>query len=111
MLALVKPAIYILSDSYVTFTDLAEAVAALEPDAKLPPVMPLTLARAIAAGGEMVAKLTRKPPLIPRGGLHFLSSHAAPDSAKAVEELNWQISPLNEGLEKSLDFFRRKGWL
>ena len=58
-------------------------------------------AKAIAAGGEVVSRVIRKPPLLPRGQLHFFLWDAAPDSSKAQRELGWAPTPLEEGLRRA----------
>jgi dihydroflavonol-4-reductase len=94
---------YILSESYWTLIEIARAVRELRPGAKVPRVMPLAVARAVAAAGELVARVTRKPPLIPRGQLHFLASGARPVADKARRELGWTTVPFREALPSVLE--------
>jgi dihydroflavonol-4-reductase len=56
----------------------------------------------MAAAGEPLARLTGKPPLLPRGQLHFLLWNAKPDSTRAQERLGWEPTPLEEGLRATL---------
>jgi dihydroflavonol-4-reductase len=102
---------YILSESALTLVELAEAVARELPRAKVPRVMPLWVARAVSALGERVARITRRPPLIPRGGLHFLESRPVPVADRAREELGWEPTPFAEGLRQTLEDFRDRGWI
>ncbi len=96
---------YILSESYYTFRELAQMVLEEAGQAKqLPPSMPLSAARAAAAIGEYLARLTHRPPLIATGALHFLQWQAHPLSAKAQRELGWNPTPLREGLRETLAF-------
>jgi hypothetical protein len=60
--------------------------------------MPVPVARALSVAGEAVARLVRKPPLLPRGQLYFFLWNARPQSAKAERELGWRRTPLEEGL-------------
>jgi dihydroflavonol-4-reductase len=101
---------YIVADRYLTLARIAESVAALVPEAKRPPVMPLIVARALSAAGERIASLTGRPPLIPRGALIFLESHPVPDATRAGAELELQITPWERGLEATIDRFRAQGW-
>jgi dihydroflavonol-4-reductase len=93
---------YILCDGHVTIGDLARAAVRVAGRGRVPPTLPLSLAKAMAAAGEPVARLTRKPPLLPKGQLHFLLWNAAPDSAKAQRELGWEPTPLDDGLRTTL---------
>lgn len=102
---------YILSESYHSLVELAEAVKGVEPRAKVPPVMPLGVARAVSSVGERVARVTGRPPLIPRGALHFLESRVHPLASRAREELGWAPIDFAGGLEGTLEQFRQKGWI
>ena len=68
----------------------------------VPPTVPVPVARALAAGGERVARLTGRPPLVARGELHFVLWNAAPDSAKAQRELGWRPTPFEDGVRRTL---------
>jgi dihydroflavonol-4-reductase len=102
---------YILSTTYHTLEEIARAVAQHVPRASVPRMMPIAVARGASVLGEAVAKLTRRPPLIPRGTLHFLESHPVPDATRAREELGWNPLGFDEGLGRALDRFRRAGWI
>ena len=52
--------------------------------------------------GEPLARLIGKPPLLPRGQLHFFRWNAVPDSSKAQDELGWEPTPLERGLRETL---------
>jgi dihydroflavonol-4-reductase len=93
---------YILADTYATFRELAETVVRVAGRGRIPPAMPVPVARAVAAVGEGISKLTRRPPLAPRGQLHYFLWQARPDSSKAQRELGWQPTPLEEGVRKTL---------
>ena len=89
---------YILCDGHMSFRELAETAVRLAGRGRVPPVMPVPLAKAISAGGEAVSRLIRKPPLLPKGQLHFFLWDPRPVSAKAQRELGWVPTPLEEGL-------------
>jgi nucleoside-diphosphate-sugar epimerase len=89
---------YILCDGHLGFRALAETAVRLAGRGKVPGVMPVPLAKALASGGEAVARVIRKPPLLPKGQLHFFLWDARPSSAKAQRELGWVPTPLEEGL-------------
>ena len=70
---------------------------------RVPPTLPRSLARALAAAGETVARIIRRPPLLARGELYFLLWNAAPDSTKAQQELGWRPTPFEDGLRRTLE--------
>jgi dihydroflavonol-4-reductase len=93
---------YILSDRHVTLRELAQTVVRVAHRGRVPPVLPVRLARAVAAAGDALAALTGIEPLVSRGQLEFLLWNAAPDSTRAQEELGWEPTPLEDGIRKSL---------
>ncbi len=93
---------YILCDGHMTMRELAEAAVRIAGQGRVPPTLPVALAKAMAALGEPLARVTGKAPLLPKGQLHFLLWNAAPDSSKAQRELGWKPTPLDEGLRTTL---------
>jgi dihydroflavonol-4-reductase len=89
---------YILCDGHMSFRELAETAVRLAGRGIVPPVMPVPVARALAAGGEVLARVVRRPPLLPKGQLYFFLWDARPQSAKAQRELGWTPTPLEQGL-------------
>jgi nucleoside-diphosphate-sugar epimerase len=87
----------------MTLRQLAEMVVRLAGRGRVPPSLPLPLARALSTTTEGIARLTRRPPLLPRGQLYFFLWNAIPDSAKAQRELGWQPRPLEEGIRGTLE--------
>lgn len=102
---------YLLAESFQSLTDIARAVAAHEPGAKVPWVMPLPIARAVSAAGERVAQVTGRPPMIPRSVLRFLERGSRPLGERARTELGWSPTPFATGVERTLASFRQKGWI
>ncbi len=96
---------YILCEGYYKLPYLARVILEiLQIDKKVPKVMPLPVVRAVSGMGEWLAKFTGKPPLIPKGQLHFLLWKAIPDSTKAQQELGWKPTPLISGIEKTFEY-------
>jgi dihydroflavonol-4-reductase len=96
---------YILCDGQMSFRELAEAAVRLAGRGRVPAVMPVPLAKVLAAGGELVSRAIRKPPLLPKGQLHFFLWDARPQSGKAQRELGWVPTPLEEGLRAVVSTF------
>jgi nucleoside-diphosphate-sugar epimerase len=94
---------YILCDTHATIRELAQAVVRVAGRGWVPPTLPVPLARALAAGGEAVSRVIRRPPLVSRGQVYFFTWNAAPDSTKAQTELGWRTTPLEEGIRRTLD--------
>ncbi len=64
--------------------------------------LPAALAELLATGGEAAARLTRRPPPLARGQLHYLRWNAVPDASRARAELGWEPTPLEDGLRQTL---------
>jgi dihydroflavonol-4-reductase len=93
---------YILSDRHVTLRELARTVVRVAGRGRVPLVLPVPVARAVAAIGDALAARTGITPLVSRGQLDFLLWNAAPDSTRAQEELGWEPTPLEDGIRSSL---------
>jgi dihydroflavonol-4-reductase len=93
---------YILSDRHITLHELARTVVRVAHRGRVPWVLPLPVARALAAIGDAIAARTGITPLISRGQLEFVLWNAAPDSTRAQEELGWEPTPLEDGIRESL---------
>jgi dihydroflavonol-4-reductase len=106
---------YILSESTHSLADIAAAVRlAMEirgRSTKVPPVMPLAIARLVAEVGEFVSGWTGRPPLLPKGQLAFLQYGAVPSSDRARRELGWTPRPFDQGLRETLEFLNEQGRL
>lgn len=94
---------YILCDGGLTMVELAELAVRVAGRGSVPPALPAAVAEGIAALGAAVARVTRRPPLLPRGQLTFLRWNARPDSTKAQRELGWTPMPLEEGMRRTLE--------
>ena len=93
---------YILADGYADFREIAETVKEVAGRGRVPPVMPVPVARAIAALGEGISRVIRRPPLLPRGQLTYFLWQGHPDSTKAQRELGWRPTPLPDGVRRTL---------
>jgi dihydroflavonol-4-reductase len=93
---------YILADGYASFKELANEVLKVAGRGRVPPVMPIPVAKSIAAVGAGVSRVIRRPPLLPKGQLTYFLWQAHPDSSKAQRELGWKTTPLDEGVRRTL---------
>jgi nucleoside-diphosphate-sugar epimerase len=95
---------YILSESYWELVALARAVCEAAGAGRVPPVLPGWVAHVVAGVGEAISGVLGRPPLIPRGQLHFLESGTRPSARRAREELGWRPTPFREALGPTLAF-------
>jgi dihydroflavonol-4-reductase len=102
-----KGARYILSERYYTLREVAiAALAALEIDREPPRVLPRWLCATVAQLGAAKARITGKPPLIPKGQLAFLQVDSYPTANRAGDELELSFTPLADGLAKTIAWLR-----
>jgi nucleoside-diphosphate-sugar epimerase len=94
---------YILCDRHVSLRELSETVVAVAGRGRVPPTLPVPVARTMAAAGEAVSRVIRRPPLLAKGQLHFFMWDAKPDSSKAQRELGFEPTPLEEGVRRTLE--------
>jgi dihydroflavonol-4-reductase len=92
---------YILCDRYVPFSELAETVKRVA-GSRLPPQLPVPLARIASRLTETAARVTGRPPLLPAGQLHFMTSHHVPESAKATAELSWSPTSFDNAVATTI---------
>lgn len=94
---------YILSESYRSLPEIAGAILRALGRSKVPPMMPLPIAHFVATMGSMISAITKTPPLIPKGQLHFLQWGAEPRNDRARRELGWSPVPFEEGMKKTVE--------
>lgn len=102
---------FILSESYHTLTAFAQLVDRVHGVKKIPRVMPLWFAIVFAAMGETLAGVIGKPPLLPRGQLHFLQWQAIPKYDRARAVLDWDPLPAEEGVRRTIVHLQKTGLL
>jgi dihydroflavonol-4-reductase len=94
---------YILCDAHVTVADLARTAVEVAGRGRVPPTVPVPVAKAMAAAGEALSRVIRRPPLLPRGQLYFFLWNAAPRSDKAQRELDWRPTEVRQGVRRTLE--------
>ncbi len=92
---------YILCDRYLPFSELAEVVK-LVAGLGRPVQLSVPLARTASRLSEATSRVTGRPPPLPAGQLHFMTSHHLPDAAKATAELGWAPKPLEEAVATTI---------
>jgi len=93
---------YILADGYATFRELLARAVAEAGRGRVPPTLPVPLARGLARAGEAVSRIIRRPPLLGTGQLHFMLWQARADSSKARSKLGVEFTPLEEGVRRTV---------
>ncbi len=94
---------YILADGYASFEEIARTVKEVAGRGRVPPKMPVPVAKAVASVGAGISRVIRRPPLLPKGQLTYFLWQARPDSSKAQRELGWRTTPLPDGVRRTLD--------
>lgn len=100
---------YILADGYATVREICAAAVAAANRGRVPPQLPVPLARALASAGEAVAGLIDRPPLLGRGQFRFLQWQARADSSKAREELGFEPLDWREGIARTVSWMADEG--
>jgi dihydroflavonol-4-reductase len=100
---------YILADGYAAARDIARVAVEEAGRGFVPPTMPVRVARALAAAGEGVSRLIRRPPLLGRGQLEFLLWEARMDSTRARRELGVEFRPWEQGIRETVRWMIAEG--
>ena len=100
---------YILADGFASNAEIARAAVEEAGRGWVPPTIPVPVARGIAAAGERVANLIRRPPLLPAGQLHFLLWQARIDNTKAREKLGVEFRPWQQGIRETVRWMAETG--
>jgi dihydroflavonol-4-reductase len=100
---------YILGDGYASMREIVTAAVEEAGRGWVPPTLPVSLARGMAAVGERLSRLIRRPPLLGRGQLHFLLWEAKVDNAKAREQLGVEFTPWKEGIRHTVRWMAEEG--
>jgi dihydroflavonol-4-reductase len=93
---------YILADGYATMRELLSVAVSEAGRGWVPPTMPVPLARGLAAAGEAVSRVIRRPPLLGAGQLTFLLWQARADSSRARTDLGIDFTPWEQGIRDTV---------
>jgi dihydroflavonol-4-reductase len=100
---------YILADGYASMRELLAAAVDAAGRGWVPPALPVPVARGLAAAGEAVSRVIRRPPLLGAGQLTFLLWQARADSSKARAELGIEFRPWEEGVRETVRWMAETG--
>jgi dihydroflavonol-4-reductase len=102
---------YILADGYAPMRELISLAVAEAGRGRVPPTLPVGMAKAMARTGEAVSRLIRRPPLLGSGQLTFLLWQARASNERARTELGIEFTPLAEGVACTVRWMGETGRL
>ena len=100
---------YILGDGFASMREIVATAVEEAGRGWVPPTMPVSLARGMAAAGERLSQLIHRPPLLGRGQLHFLLWGAKVDNSKARDQLGVEFTPWKEGIRSTVRWMAEVG--
>ncbi len=102
---------YILGNRDMTLKEILETLARITglpgPRVRLPHAIPY----AVAALGEVVARITGRPPAVSLEGVRMSRHRMFFDAGKAVRELGLPQSPVEDALARAVAWFRENGYV
>ena len=101
---------YLLVERNAEYREFFEVIATLS-RAKLPPIVPAWAALATAQIAELVARVTKKPPLVSVMQVRSGTQGTRFDGTKASRELGLQYTPMEDGLRDALTWYWEQGYL
>ncbi len=99
---------YLVGDEYVSVRALVEKVCELTKGVRVPPNAPVWLMKALSAVSAPLARLFGFKPLVAPGELNFLLWDIRMDTAKAQRELGLVPTPIDVGLQKTIDWLQSR---
>ena len=102
---------YILADGYAPMRELISLAVAEAGRGRVPPTLPVGMAKAMARTGEAVSRVIRRPPLLGSGQLTFLLWQARATNEKARTELGIEFTPVAEGVDRTVRWMAEAGRL
>jgi dihydroflavonol-4-reductase len=102
---------YILADGFASMRDLLELTVEKAGRGRVPPTIPVSVAKGMARGGEAVSRVIKRPPLLGGGQLTFLLWQARASNEKAARELGVDFTPLPDGVASTVRWMQETGRL
>jgi len=93
---------FVLTSQWLTLRDLAVKVHQQLGYGRVPPVLPLPVARAVSWLTERASALFGGAPLVPKGQLDALQWGAVPDASHALARLGMAFTSVDQGLANLL---------
>jgi nucleoside-diphosphate-sugar epimerase len=100
---------YILADGFATMRELLTVAVDEAGRGWVPPAMPIAVARGLAATGEALSRVIRRPPLLGSGQLTFLLWQARADSSRARSELGVEFRSWEDGVRETVSWMGQTG--
>jgi len=96
---------FILGGENVKFKDYLDLIAKIGRNKKAIK-LPFTIAMVYAWFLEVKAKFNKKVPFLTRPTLRAIKYHRSYSSKKAIDEFSYKITPLREGLEETINWYK-----
>src|SRR5215211_99794 len=100
---------YILADGYAEMHELISLAVNEAGRGRVPPALPVGLAKGMARTGEAVSRLIKRPPLLGSGQLTFLLWRARASNEKARKDLGVEFTPIQEGVAQTVRWMAEAG--
>ncbi len=97
---------FILGGINIKFGDWMDLIAEIAGNKKKPRHFPMSFAKLYALLCELKTKLTKKMPYTNRSTVKMINHNWSYSSEKAIEKLGYKITPLREGLEETIKWYK-----
>jgi len=97
---------FILGGINIKFRDWMDLIAEIAGNKKKPRHFPMSFAKLYALLCELRTKLTKKMPYTNRSTVKMINHNWSYSSEKAIEKLGYKITPLREGLEETIKWYK-----
>ena len=97
---------FILGGINIMFREWLDLIAEIAGNKKKPRHFPMSFGSMYALLCELKTKLTKKMPYTNRSTVKMLNHNWSYSSEKAIEKLGYKITPLREGLEETIKWYK-----
>jgi len=102
---------YILGNMNLTIKDFADRVAEIAGVRKPFLRLPVAIAAPVGRLMEGIARSTGVPPIITSKEVPYMAQYLWFDTSKAREKLGLQPTPIEDSIRRSLEWFKREGYI
>jgi len=99
---------YILGGENAALRDFFSIAMELTGKDKPPRQVPFPLLEAAAALGQVKAAITRRPPTVALGAVRAYKHNWAYSSRKSIAELGYTVTPLRDGVTRTIDWLKNE---